>query len=117
MRKKSPASSKKWDSPRKSQAKDVRNDRRRPDPLRIARGELIGRGVRVERSEDPTLEGLEGRVVDETLNTFVVERADGREVRVAKAPCVFVFETADGPVEIPGVRLRYRPEDRTKKVR
>ena len=56
-------------------------------------------------------------MVDETLNTFVVERDDGREVRVAKAPCVFAFETRDGPVELDGLRLRYRPEDRIKKVR
>lgn len=117
MRKRSLRSSRTWAFPRKSQAKDARDDRQGPDPLRLARGELIGLAVRVVRSEDPSLEGLEGRVVDETLNTLVVERPEGREVRVAKAPCVFLFETEDGPVELEGVRIRFRPEDRTKKVR
>lgn len=69
------------------------------------------------RSEDPTLLGVAGRVVDETLNTFVLERPDSTEIQVAKAPCAFAFETSDGPVRVEGARIRYRPEDRIKKVR
>lgn len=69
------------------------------------------------RSTDPTLVGTVGTVVDETLNTFVLERPDSTEIRVAKASCAFAFETSDGPVRVEGARIRYRPEDRIKKVR
>ena len=54
---------------------------------------------------------------DETLNTFVVARDDGIRLRIAKTGCVFAFETPDGPVSLAGVDLRYRSEDRIKKVR
>lgn len=88
--------------------------------LRLARGELIGLPVEVLESTDPTLVGVRGLVVDETLNTFLVEREpDGRPVHVAKANSVFSFleEGGDEPVRIPGDRIRFRPEDRIKKVR
>lgn len=86
--------------------------------LRLARGELIGRHVRVLESSDPTLIGVEGRIVDETLNTFVVERAgESRPVFVAKSISVFGFEEDGELIRIPGDRVRFRPEDRIKKVR
>ena len=85
--------------------------------LRLARGELIGLPVEVVEAPDPTLVGIKGLVVDETLNTFLVEREDGRTVHVAKANSVFAFEDEGEAVRIPGDRVRFRPEDRIKKVR
>jgi ribonuclease P protein subunit POP4 len=86
--------------------------------LRVARGELIGLPVRVAESTDPTLVGVEGVVVDETLNTFLVQREDGRQVHVAKSNNTFDFLDDGGePVRIPGDRIRFRPEDRIKRVR
>ena len=86
--------------------------------LRLARGELIGLPVRVVQSTDPTLVGVEGVVVDETLNTFLVERDGGaKPLHVAKANSVFDFADEGGPVRIPGDRIRFRPEDRIKRVR
>lgn len=85
--------------------------------LRLARGELIGLPVRVVQSTDPTLVGVEGVVVDETLNTFLVERPTGKPLHVAKQNSVFDFADEDGPVRIPGDRIRFRPEDRIKRVR
>lgn len=73
--------------------------------------ELIGLGVEVVRSTRRELVGLRGKIVDETLNTFVVE-ASGREKRVPKELCVFRFA---GGVEIDGRDLAYRPEERIKK--
>lgn len=85
--------------------------------LRLARGELIGLPVEVVESTDPTLVGIQGKVVDETLNTFLVERGDGRRVHVAKSNSVFAFDDEGERVRIPGDRVRFRPEDRIKKVR
>ena len=61
--------------------------------------------------------GLQGVLVDETLNTLVLRAEDGRTRRVAKAHTVFALATGQGRVSIPGDRIRFRPEDRIKKVR
>ncbi|HEX2066449.1 MAG TPA: ribonuclease P protein subunit [Candidatus Thermoplasmatota archaeon] len=83
----------------------------------VARGELIGLGAAVVASTDPGLVGLAGRIVDETLRTLVLRRADGREVRVGKAESTFEVATSKGKVRLVGAALEFRPEDRTKKVR
>lgn len=83
----------------------------------VARGELIGLPATVVASTDPGLVGLAGRVVDETLRTFTLRRADGREVRVGKAESTFEFATPRGPVRVSGAAIEFRPEDRTKKVK
>lgn len=87
--------------------------------LRLARGELIGLPVQIVESTDPGLAGLKGVVVDETLNTFLLERQpDGKSLHVPKANNVFAFDDGEGdPVRIPGDRIRFRPEDRIKRVR
>lgn len=83
----------------------------------VARGELIGLHARVVESTDPGLVGLAGTVVDETLRTLTLRRADGREVRVGKRGNVFEVGTPKGPVRLDGAAIEFRPEDRTKKVR
>lgn len=83
----------------------------------VARGELIGLGVRVVGAADAGLVGLEGTVVDETLRTLVVRRPGGRLSRLGKRGATFEFASARGPVRIEGEALEFRPEDRTKKVR
>ena len=84
----------------------------------VARGELIGAAVTVVESADTGLVGLSGTVVDETLRTLVLRRADGRESRVGKVGSVFAFAgPGGGPVRIPGAAIEFRPAERTKKVR
>ena len=83
----------------------------------LARGELIGLDVRVADAHDEGLVGLSGTVVDETLHTLVVRRADGRESRLGKVGTTFEFATPNGPVKVDGAAIEFRPEDRTKKVR
>ena len=87
------------------------------EALAVARGELIGLPVRVVAATDAGLVGFAGSVVDETLRTLVVRRADGRMSRLSKVGNVFEFATAEGAVRIEGAALEFRPEDRTKKVR
>lgn len=86
--------------------------------FRLARGELIGLPMEVVESTDPTLVGVKGTVVDESLNTFLVERVDdGKQLLVAKQNNVFLFDDEGDAVRIPGDRIRFRPEDRIKRVR
>lgn len=85
-------------------------------PYNILRHELIGLYVKVKKSRNASQEGLKGKVVDETYNMLVVEGKDGKERRVAKKDCVFVFTLPDGrKVEVDGKLLVGRPEDRIKK--
>lgn len=92
-------------------------DRGPPGP-HIAKSELVGLAVEVVASRDPTLRGLTGVVVDETRNTFVIERPGGREARVAKKGQAFAFALPDGSrVVVEGARLAFAPQDRTKKAR
>ena len=49
------------------------------DNKNIVLNELIGLRVRVVRCIDKKQRGLEGRVVDETKNTLVVETEEGRK--------------------------------------
>ena len=85
----------------------------------LARHELIGLRVVVGRSPDPSIEGREGRVVDETRNTLVIESMEGGgRWRVAKEHSTFLFTLPGGRrVELEGDRIRFRPEDRVKRCR
>lgn len=78
--------------------------------------ELIGRLVRVTKSKDGGLVGIEGSVVDETMNTFSIETMEGRQVIVPKTGQTFTFEGAYGAREIPGDVLARRPEDRIRLI-
>ncbi|MBN1389555.1 MAG: ribonuclease P protein subunit [Candidatus Thermoplasmatota archaeon] len=81
--------------------------------------ELIGLNVKVVTHTDPALEGLRGKVVDETMNMFLL-RTEEKDKKVAKKGAEFEF-TVDGQkgpmvVTIAGDELLVRPEDRTKKL-
>lgn len=68
-------------------------------------------------SPDPGLVGTTGTLVDETFNTLVLRGDDGRDRTVAKAHAVFAVDTGSRTVRVEGDRIRFRPEDRIKKVR
>jgi len=80
------------------------------------RREFIGLEVEVLESTCDEYLGIKGRVVDESRNTLTVEQ-DGREKKVPKDCCRFRF--VDGPESavISGKEIKFRPEDRIKKVR
>jgi len=85
-------------------------------PRNIFRHELIGLSVRIARSVNRDIQGISGRVVDETRNTLRIEMDDGREITVPKGIAVFHFRTPQGElVEIDGGALVARPEERIKK--
>jgi len=84
-------------------------------PEDLARHELIGLEVRIAGSTNKALEGLSGRVVDETRNMLIIETPKG-EKSVAKQDCAFSFHLPSGEwVKVEGSLLVARPEDRIKK--
>ena len=79
--------------------------------------ELIGLDIEILEYSDPKLVGLKGRVLDETLKTFLIETSDGRIIRVFKEHGVFRFITPHKlRVIVKGYRIVGRPEDRLKKI-
>lgn len=79
----------------------------------MKREEFIGRHVKVLQSSCKNQTGLEGKVVDETKNTLVIETKNG-EKTVLKKNCCFIFEGKD---VVKGCEILFRPEERTKKVK
>ena len=76
----------------------------------------IGLRVKVVRSSARQLEGMEGRIVDETKNLIVMERGE-KEVRIPKVACRFRFFLEDGShTDVDGSKIAFRPEERAKKV-
>ena len=81
----------------------------------LACNELIGLDARVVRSSDPSLEGLDGRIVDETMNT--VEMRSGEKVlKLDKKSVTLAIRFPEGEYEIPGREILQRPEERLKKL-
>lgn len=74
--------------------------------------DFIGLNVEVTESSNPSLTGLKGLVIGETMKTFVVLTNKGRKI-VPKDIAKFKFVTKDGrSFEIDGRKLLKRPEDR-----
>lgn len=77
-------------------------------------GELIGKDMKIKKSVRRELIGLKGKIVDETLNTFLIE-VRKKEKKIPKSLCVFRFHRGRSYRDIDGRDLLYRPEDRIKK--
>lgn len=83
---------------------------------KIAREELIGLKVKIKECKDPSWIGKIGLIVDETKNTFLI-KVDNQKKKIAKNIAKFEFEYEDKKIIIDGSKIKYRPEDRIKKVR
>lgn len=83
-------------------------------PENLVRHELIGLKVQVIKSTNKNIEGLEGDIVDETRQTFIIRTKNG-EKTVIKNECVFLFYLPKVCVRVEGKILIARPEDRIKK--
>ena len=83
-------------------------------PKNLVRHELIGLGVEVADSENPSNKGMKGIVMDETRNTLVIETGKGEKTLI-KEQCIFIFKLPEGKVRVDGKILVARPEDRIKK--
>ena len=79
--------------------------------------EWIGLNARIRKSSCRAMEGITGKVVNETKNTIVLEDRGGIEKRIPKGSSVFEIEIGPGNwVKIEGRAVCYAPEDRPKKL-
>ncbi len=77
--------------------------------------ELIGLKVRVVDGSSRTHVGIEGIVIDETLNMLVVE-SGGNRLMIPKIGQVFMFLLSDGTWKrLRGDKILNRPENRIKR--
>jgi len=82
----------------------------------ILQNEFIGLKAKVVKSSNPSYEGILGKVLDETRNTFTILHKEKEKV-IVKEISVFHFTLPDGTViEVSGKVLVGCPEDRVKKV-
>ncbi len=80
--------------------------------MSLERSELIGRRARVVSATSKTYEGLEGVIVDETREMLRLRTGKGEKWLPKR--CI----TLDiGGERLDASEIRYRPEDRIKKVR
>lgn len=78
---------------------------------------LIGLEVEILAHSDPNLVGRHGRVVDETMNSFLIEEPNGRRIRVLKLYGVFKFRFSSGKyIVLDGTFVHGKPEDRLKRM-
>jgi ribonuclease P protein subunit POP4 len=92
-------------------------------PHNIIHHELIGLDIRVVDSTNSSLNGIEGRIIDETKNMFKVE-TDELEKMIPKSSSSFIFtissshQTNDGKrylpsnIKVDGRLLLSQPENR-----
>lgn len=72
----------------------------------------IGSTMNIVESNDPTLVGRTGLVLDETKNTLVMLEKDST-IRIGKASITFTLDNSD--VVVQGALVGQRPEDRTNR--
>lgn len=81
----------------------------------ILKHEFIGLRAKVVNSSNPNDVGIEGKVINETRNTFIINHGNKNKT-IAKNTAVFHFTLSNGTtVEINGKTIVGRPEDRIKK--
>jgi ribonuclease P protein subunit POP4 len=84
-------------------------------PENVLVHEIIGLGAKIVESTDPTLNGVSGSIVFETLNTISI-RTDSAVKQIAKKAATKIeIKTHSGVCFISGSSLIGRPEDRTSR--
>ena len=72
--------------------------------------EFLGGKIKVLQARNKSLEGIEGRIIDETKHTFRVKTAKREEKTLLKQGAVFVIANK----KLRGSELLRRPEERIK---
>lgn len=82
----------------------------------VVQHELIGLEVEVVAAKNRALEGIRGKIIDETRETIVVEE-EGRLKRLMKSQITIKTKIRGEEILINGKILVGRPEERIKKVK
>ena len=80
---------------------------------KLAKSELIGLNVKVIRSDNPSNEGINGRIIDETKSMIIIE-TEKKQKKLIKDQCVFEFMLNNEKITIQGKSISKRPEERIK---
>lgn len=75
--------------------------------------EFIGLNAVVEQSTDESRKGMQGMIIDETKNVFVIRTKRG-DKKVPKSEAVFGVMLGDQKVLVDGKKITVRPFDRVK---
>lgn len=73
----------------------------------ILRGEFIGKQVSIPGKK------VEGKIIDETKNSFLVKTNNARK-RILKANSIFQIKINNSFVEVDGNAIAMKPEDRIR---
>ena len=76
----------------------------------VLRGELIGCNIEVVEADNKQLEGIKGRIIDETKNTITIN--DGKHKMLLKNQIRFIMEIDGKRLKIDGKKINKRPEKR-----
>lgn len=79
----------------------------------LIRHELIGLKVKIKDSRQPSLKGIGGLVIDETMNTLTLQKEDG-EMVIPKSTTQLSFILGKKEVTVDGKIIVGRPEERIK---
>ncbi len=90
------------------------SDKDKGKPEHVVAHEWIGKEVLVGSSPNRAEVGLEGEVVDETLNTFTLHTEKSLKT-VAKRNRIFHIEFMGKNMSVKGDYICFRPEDRIKR--
>ncbi len=82
-------------------------------PDNITSHELVGLEAEVLNDSNPCNVNTRGTVIDETMNTLVID--DGGAKSIAKKNAVFKLRLNGETVEVKGWAIQGRPEDRVKR--
>ena len=78
----------------------------------ILRGEIIGLNIEIIKEKKKKMEGIKGKVIDETRNMIMVDGA-----RIIKDQVILHIQKGNKKFEVDGRLLVGRPEERLKKIR
>lgn len=82
----------------------------------ITRHELIGLSVEVAEAKNKSLIGLNGKIVDETKNTLIIE-VGNKTKTLLKGNIALKIKLEGKTIQVDGRLLVGRPEERIKKTR
>jgi len=80
----------------------------------VIKSELIGTTIKIVDSKNPSLIGKEGKIVDETKNSFKIAHKNKIKV-ILKDQIIFEIKINGQAIKVDGKSLVGRPEDRVKK--
>jgi len=85
-------------------------------PHNIVNHELIGLNVYIARHANPNNNNIKGIVIFETKNMLIIKKENGKIIKVTKDGILRFTLPDKTVVEVDGNLIKYRPEDRLKRV-